>query len=442
MTEQAAVVESTARALLARLAAVQRAARLPSVSVALVRDGAVCWSASRGEATGGPPAGPDLQYRIGSITKTLTAVRVLQLAGAGALDLDTRVGDVLGDIGYADRTVRSLLSHSSGMQSEPVGSWWERSPGGSWEELAAAHDGSLAVLPGERRFHYSNLGFALLGRVTEVVSGEPWWSGVRERVLAPLGMDRTSYLPEPPAAQGFSVDPYAATLHPEPATDTGAMAPAGQVWSTTADLARYAVFLLEGHPDVLPLEVLLTASHPQSGDRHDELTWAQGLGFALARGGSGMLVGHTGSMPGFLAGLFVDRGRGTGGVLLANGTTGTDTLPVVRGLLERLEEHEPTIPAPWRPQQAVPPELADVLGVWHWGNTPLVFALEEGLLVAREGGEQDYSFAVRDGRIVGVSGYHTGETLHVRRGDDGSVSHLEIATFVYTRSPGPHPSGR
>ena len=100
------------------------------------------------------------------------------------------------------------------------------------------------------------------------------------------------------------------------------------------------------------------------------------------------------------------------------------------------------MPEPWRPEPEVPADLADVLGVWHWGNTPFVFALEKGGVVALRAGEPQYSFALRDGRIVGTSGYHTGETLHVRRDAAGAVSHLEVATVVYTRSPGPHPTGR
>jgi D-alanyl-D-alanine carboxypeptidase len=429
------VADTTARALLARLADVQRQGRLPSVVASVVRDGAVSWTGVRGDQAGGPAPGPDLQYRIGSLTKTLTAVRVLQLVGAGLLSLERRLGEVLGEVGYADRTLRELLTHSSGMQSEPAGPWWERSPGVSWDDLAAANDGSLAVLPPGQQFHYSNLGFALLGRVVEEVSGQPWWEGVQSAILSPLGMRRTTYLPQAPAAQGYSVHPYAGTLHDEPATDTRAMAPAGQLWSTAADLAAYASFLLHGHPEVLPLKELLRASHPQSGDRHDELTLARGLGFALAQGGSGLLVGHTGSMPGFLAGLFVDRGRGTAAVMLANATTGVEPLVVVRTLLETLEEHEPALGDPWRPASALPDDVVDVLGVWHWGNTPFVFAVEDGLLVARERGVREYDFDFRDGRIVGVSGYHAGETLQVRRHPDGTVQQLRIATFVYTREP-------
>ncbi len=436
------VSQDTARALLRRVAEAQSAGRVPSLVAGVVRGDELCWTGAWGDATGGPAVGPDLQYRIGSITKTFTAVRVLQLVEDGSLALDTEVGEVLPDIGYAGRSLRSLLAHSSGMQSEPVGPWWERSPGVPWEDLAAAHDGSPAVLPDGEQFHYSNLAFAILGRVAEEAVGETWWEGVRQRILVPLGMDRTSYLPAGAAASGFSVDPYAGTLHPEPATDTGAMAPAGQLWSTADDLATYAAFLLRGHPGVLPLETLLRASHPLSGDRRDRLEAAHGLGFALARGGSGLLVGHTGSMPGFLAGLFVDRDRDTAALMLANATTGVRPTALVRELLETLEEHEPTLPGPWRPEADVPREMADVLGVWHWGNTPFVFGLEGGAVVARKNGEAQYSFAWQDGRLLGTSGYHTGETLHVRRHPDGTVSHLDVATFLYTRAPGPHPSGR
>jgi D-alanyl-D-alanine carboxypeptidase len=258
---------------------------------------------------------------------------------------------------------------------------------------------------------------------------------VQTRILEPLGMRRTSYLPEEPAAPGYSVDPYAGTVTAEPATDTLAMAPAGQMWSTIGDLARYAAFLGAGHAEVLDLEWLELASHPQSGDRHDDLESAYGLGFQLGRGGSGSLVGHTGSMPGFLAACFVDRPRRSGAVLLSNATTGLAPGVLARDLLEELEVREPTLPAAWRATAAVPAALDGVLGVWHWGNTAYVVGLDSGQLVMTQNGSVAHRFEFRDDRLVGTSGYHAGETLHVVRRDDGAVSHLECATFIYTRTP-------
>ena len=441
------VADLTGRRLLGHLARAQTTGRLPSVVAGVLRDGQLAWSAGYGDVPGDVL---DVQYRIGSITKTLTAVLVLQLVRDGRLSLDDPASAVLGDVGYADRTLRSLLAHNAGIRSEPVGSWWERSAGLTWDELVGAHEDADAVFPALQQFHYSNLGFALLGEVAARLHGAPWWECVRTRILDPLGMARTSYLPSGPAAPGRSVHAYARTLVAEPATDTGAMAPAGQAWATLGDLATYNAFLLDGHDDVLSLDWLLTASHPQAGDRRDALASAHGLGFQLQAGGSGMLVGHTGSMPGFLAACFVDRGRRTGAVVLANATTGLQPNELAADLLDELERQEPSLPPPWRPTAEVSPELVDALGVWHWGNTPFVFAMEGEELVARNArGDERYRFAVVDGRVVGTAGYHAGEALHVVRRPDGSVSHLDVATFIYTRTPydpdvpapGGHPDG-
>jgi D-alanyl-D-alanine carboxypeptidase len=148
-----------------------------------------------------------------------------------------------------------------------------------------------------------------------------------------------------------------------------------------------------------------------------------------------MLVGHTGSMPGFLAACLVDRPRRSAGVLLTDATTGCSPGQLATELLEELHDCEPALPEPWLPSPALPDQLIGVPGVWHWGNTPFVFAMEGDRLVARRNGEAAYSFAVVDGRVVGRTGYHAGEELHVVRRPDGTVSHLEIATFVYTRTP-------
>jgi CubicO group peptidase (beta-lactamase class C family) len=226
------------------------------------------------------------------------------------------------------------------------------------------------------------------------------------------------------------------------------MAPAGQLWSTTGDLARYATFLGVGHPDVLDLSWLELATHPQAGDRHQVLETAHGLGLQLLKGGSGLLAGHTGSMPGYLAACFVDRPRRTGVVLLCNATTGLAPGLLARDLLEELERREPTLPEPWRPTTEVPAAAAGALGVWHWGNTSYVAALDDGDLVMSLDGDVVHRFEVRDDRLVGRTGYHAGETLRMVHRDDGTVSHLECATFVYTRTPydpdapipGGHPS--
>jgi CubicO group peptidase (beta-lactamase class C family) len=408
----------------------QALGRLPSVVGGVLGAGQLVWTGTAGAAHG-----PDQQYRIGSITKTMTAVLVLQCRDDGLLDLDDPLGRFVPESGYRDATLRALLSHTSGMQSEPVGPWWERSPGVSFSELVEANDGSGRVLEPGMAFHYSNLGFALLGEVVARVRGADWWTLVQDRLLRPLGMSRTSYLAEAPYAQGSSVDHFAGTRHDEPHEDTRAMAPAGQLWSTVDDLARWLGLLASGHPDVLAdatLVEMAAPSTPADGQAEEDY----GLGLRLLRTASGRaLVGHTGSMPGFLATAFVDRETGDGVVALTNATTGVATDQLALDLLAGADPAAPV--EPWVPSAGVPDRVAELLGLWFWGNSAFELRWHNGLLELRTLAPPELSdrFAVTPDRIVGVDGYHLGETLHLHRHPDGSVDHLECATFVYTRHP-------
>ena len=404
----------------------QSRGRLPSIVGGVLRDGDLVWTGGAGEVPGDDPA--DVQYRIGSITKTFVAVAVLRLRDEGLLSLDDPVSRFVPEAGYGDARLRSLLAHTSGMQSEPVGPWWERSPGVDVDTLLRANDGSGAVTTAGDYFHYSNLGFALLGEVVARVRGRSWWRVVSDELLAPLGMTRTSYDAQAPAAPGLSVGHFDGTLTREPHQDTGAMAPAGQAWSTVTDLARWARFLGSGHADVLSAVTLREAGQPAPPATD------YGLGLRLLPWHGRHLVGHTGSMPGFLASCFVDPSTGDGCVALANATTGLDTDRVPQLLLGRDQVGRSVT---WVPTTEVPAEVADLLGIWFWGNSAQELRWHNDALELHSMALQARQevFALDEGRLVGVDGYHRGETLHVVRRPDGSVSHLECATFVYTRTP-------
>jgi len=400
------------------LDALQASGRLPSVAAGVLQGGELVWS-------GGEIA---TSYRIGSITKTMTAAAILQLRDDGLLSLDDPIGSFVPESGYAGATVRALLTHTSGMQSEPVGSWWERSPGVDAAALLVANDGSGAVAQAGDYFHYSNLGFALLGEATARLRDATWWEVVSQRLLGPLGMRHTTCAAPAEAAQGYSVDHFAGTLTHEPHHDTGAMAPAGQLWSTVGDLARWAAFLASGHLGVLGAETLLEASRP-SPPAAD-----YGLGLRLLDVDGRRMVGHTGSMPGFLASLFVDPDTGDGVVLLTNATTGLDADAVPALFLG-----DGPVPSadPWVPTSSVPTVAEPLLGLWFWGNSAIEARWHNGSLHLRSLalGKLSDIFEVRDDGLVGAWGYHRGETLHVVHRADGSLSHLECATFVYTRTP-------
>lgn len=395
---------------------------MPSVVAGLVSEGVLTWTGVAGAA-----GAVDAQYRIGSLTKTMTAVLVLQCRDDGLLGLDDELGAHLAGTGYAGATVRQLLGHSSGMQAEPVGPWWERSPGVDVDTLLAANDRSGQVLAPGTAFHYSNLGFAFLGEVVSRLRGRGWWDLVAERLLTPLGMTRTSYAADGEHAQGYSVGHFTGQLTREPHEDTGAMAPAGQLWSTLADLATWIDFLAVGQPGVLGAATLAEMAAPAPFAEY-------GLGLRRLATGDRTLIGHTGSMPGFQACAFVDPDTREGVVALANSTTGlpTDQLP------GRLLGGEPPYEGEsWSPSAEPPPRVAELLGVWFWGNTAHELRWTNQLLELRTLADAALSdrFAVEPDRIRGVEGYLLGETLVVERDAAGVPETWECATFRFTRHP-------
>jgi hypothetical protein len=223
------------------------------------------------------------------------------------------------------------------------------------------------------------------------------------------------------------------------------MAAAGQLWATLEDLAAFAVFLLGDTGDVLAPATLEEMGVPAGVDASSPGWSAYGLGLQVMRLDGRTLTGHGGSMPGFLAGVFVDREEGVGAVMLANTTTGLD--PLVPGLLADLRAVEPRIPEPWRPSTPAVPLRR--LGVWFWGPAPyLLRALPGGLLhlgplPGRAGRASRFSL-LPDGTWRGMDGYFAGEPLLLA--DD----HLDLGTFVFTRTPydpdapvpgGVHPEG-
>ncbi|KAA1420124.1 beta-lactamase family protein [Mumia zhuanghuii] len=437
MPDASPVLPSTAVHLEAAVAAAQAGSRVPSLSVAVLRDGAVAWSGVRGTAVrDGESARPtrDTQYRIGSITKTLTAALVMQLQEEGALDLADTVGTYVPEGPFADATIRGLLSHGGGLPAEPAGAWWERSRGTSYEALVAANAEAVRVLAPGERYHYSNLSYAILGHIVEVLRDAPWSEVLDATILGPLGMSRTTYAASAPHADGRSVEALTGLLVAEPHQDTGAMAPAGQLWSTPADLCRWLAEL--ARPTLLSPRSVVAMTTPQSGDPDEKGAGAYGLGVRLSVAGERVLVGHGGSMPGFLAGAYVDRESGVGAVVLANTAYGLDVSALPRTLIETVLTHEPVIAPEWTPTREVPDGVRELLGTWHWGHQPFTMSYDgEALALAADGGRAFRFASAGADTWTGLSGYQLGETLRVVRREDGAISHLDVGTFCYTRIP-------
>ncbi|MGW6390524.1 serine hydrolase domain-containing protein [Streptomyces sp. NPDC055103] len=435
-----ALLPGTERALLHRVAVAQSEGRSPSFVGAVVRDGELVWSGSRSCVDGHAPDA-DTQFRIGSLTKVFTAVLVMRLRDEGLLSLDDPLERHLKGTGVGEVTIAQLLSHGAGLAAETPGQWWERSSAALRPELSDVLGKQPSLRSPGRGFHYSNPGYTLLGSLIEEVRGVSWAEALRSEILAPLGMARTTLDPVAPHAGGWAVHPWADVMLPEPSEDLGLMAPAGQLWSTAADLGRFAAFLAAGDDRVLAAASVEEMRAPASPAGEGDWEGGYGLGLQLLRRDGRTLIGHTGSLPGFVACLWVSVEDGLAGIALANATSGPLTAAVAADLVRIVADAEPRFPEPWRPlpEAEVDEELLSLTGPWYWGTYSYGLRLgpERSVVLEplRGAGRRARFRALPEGGWVGLNGYYAGEELRVVRRPDGGVSHLDLASFVFTREP-------
>lgn len=295
------------------------------LAVGLVRESRLDWFLGHGvaDASIADPVTPDTVFRIASVTKTFTAIAVMQLWEQGLLDLDAPAASLLRAFRLVPRTpelgavtVRHLLTHTSG-----IGYWRRLSdllhPGigsgdmarGPAQPLSRYYRAGLPVEvePGTK-WVYSNHGFAVLGQIVEDVTGQPIDDYLRRNVFAPLGMHDTDLTPPERTrsrrARGYVLGAHGLKAVTERGVPTLA---AGGAYSTTADLTRYAAALMGGgtnqHGTVLRPETLATMFQPHF--QADPRQPGMGLAFHLGNEGGHRTVGHGGILPGFLSALLV-----------------------------------------------------------------------------------------------------------------------------------------
>lgn len=256
---------------------------IPGAAVAVVEGGEVTLAAGLGSKHPhrNDPVQPTTLFRIGSITKTLTAIGLLQMVEQGFVDLNAPVTEYLPDFSFAydpnwapSITVRNLLTHTSAMadmfeidtpeykDDEALSRYFS----GPYGQSPYAY----LMAPAGRMFNYTNPGYMLAGLVTEVASGMYYRHYLQENVFSPLGMTRTFLLPEEVIADGDFA--YGKALHwntgepfvVEPNSyDNGWGRPAGLAFSNVFDLAEVVKFLRAGQPDVLTDEWRIAMQEPQ-----------------------------------------------------------------------------------------------------------------------------------------------------------------------------------
>jgi D-alanyl-D-alanine carboxypeptidase len=250
----------------------------------------------------------DTVVAIGSVTKTFTAVVIMQLAEAGLISLDQTIEGWFPDVSRADEiTIRMLLSHTSGIANyisiENVASGkWAR----PWTPCELIGEG-LALdrvsEPGGRDAYYSNTAYVMLGLIIESATGNNWKDEVTSRILEPLEMADTTFLTLPgvldslmggyDAQEGLYVNLLLESWYPH-ATTTDA---AGEMVSTTADLMKFAAALFDGK--LISQDSLQAMATPLGFEEASGLDY--GLGGVVVHFDDAIMFGMGGDIPGFHA---------------------------------------------------------------------------------------------------------------------------------------------
>ncbi len=271
------------------------------------------------------PSRPDTVYRAGSISKLFTAMAAMQLVERGQLDIDKAVTEALPGFSVINPfseaiTLRQLMCHRSGMVREsPVGSYFDDSEPGVAKTVASLSSCVLVLPPGTRT-KYSNSGVTIVGHAVERASGMPFERYAQEQLLDRFGMNdsgfvrtrgirrnlATGYLRVAQAEGGFRE--IAA-----PVFELGTL-PAGNLYSTAEDLARFIQALFRGATNALRAETLAEMFTPQLTSE----TNGFGLGFSVGYFRGRKTVSHTGAVYGFSSSLVAVPGEKIGVIVLCN----------------------------------------------------------------------------------------------------------------------------
>lgn len=310
---------------------------LGGVAVAVVRDNEppVAECIGLADHLSGRPIDHDTVFRIASISKTLTAIGVMQLRDEGLFALDQPVNNYLKSIrvecppGAPEVTFRHLLTHTSGIGELPkVSDMWRSEAWGGGRPFAAPSDladlygGSLRTdVAAGSKWAYANHGFAILGQLVADISGLPFAEYMRERVLRPLGMERSDYLRTEQVSETLATGYHwvFGRFRPINDYDLTLLGP-GSVLSPLTDMIEYATWLAQARPGagagVLAPSTLDEMMSSQFSI--DPRFAGMGLAFFLDRFGEHHVCGHDGNNPGFASALLVAPDAEAGVVALTN----------------------------------------------------------------------------------------------------------------------------
>lgn len=289
------------------------------------RDGLV-WFRGFGSARApGTEVRPDSVFRIGSVSKTMTAIGVMQLVEAGKLALDDPINDHLKSyrVEAADDsdpiTIRHLLTHMSGLGGRggvDIGTAYGKVVPPLAEFYA---DGLKAKTAVGTEWAYSNDAFATLGHLIEEINGKPFYESMDETLFGPLGMTSSSFFRHPALAERL-VTPFSPDNEGfiECADLDVIVRGAGSVYSTAEDMARYTSCLINGGAPVIKTESLEEMWGEQAKFPQEGIKGHQGLSFIVHDVEGHRVPWHNGGWPGAATSMYVAADDGRSVVLTAN----------------------------------------------------------------------------------------------------------------------------
>jgi CubicO group peptidase (beta-lactamase class C family) len=396
--------------------------KVPAISIALIEGGRIAWTRAYGSAAAGVPATPSTLFQAASISKPVAAAAALQLVHEKRLSLDAPVNAHLRSWRVPDGeaakgsevTLRGLLSHSAGLSVHGFRGYAQGEAVPSLRQLLdgakPANSDPVRIIQPPGKWRYSGGGTSVMQQLVEDTAARPFPDVLRALVLGPAGMRDSSYAQpiEPAWARRAAVahDEKGAAIpgrwhvYPEQA--------AAGLWTTPTDLARFALWVMEGRRDArnaTPGQRFaarhLTEPQPGLQPGRDE---RMGLGLFLEGEGQAFRFSHGGSNAGFRATLLAFPETGQGAVIMTNGDGGA---PLIQEVLRSIAAeyrwparfHDMIVPA--RVDAA---QLDLLAGTYRWAPEEparVSFARRaDGLVAQRASGEPARLVPVGGGTFV------------------------------------------
>jgi CubicO group peptidase (beta-lactamase class C family) len=414
--------------------------KTPGAIVAIVQGDKVIYNKGFGLANleSKQPVTPDMLFRIGSMTKMYTAATLLTLAEEGKIDLNVPIGKYL--TGLPPRlsavTAHQLLTHTAGLSDRAtmVGAHDEAKLA---EAVQAYEDSRFFTEPGDV-FSYANPGWNIAGVLTEKLAGEAWSQAMEKRLLRPLGMMHTTIHPTIamtyPLAVGHIGDPGKAAQVMRPMEDNTRDWPAGFLFSTSSDLARFAMAFMNGgridNKQVLSEKIIAQMSGTYVPMHSQIENGSYGYGLMTLKERGVVLIEHGGTMSGFASDFVMAPAQRVAVIVLAN-----RRFHLMKTVNKAMEIMLPFTPKPAAPQalEVTASECDEYVGAYAQNTAKIEIVKEGKILLLKQGVNIPLTKIGKDTFTALFPGFTEPLRVAFVRGRDGKVKYFHARLRAYKR---------